>query len=199
MSDHYYSEKPQSKQITSTIQCTLNDRPYTFTASTGVFSKKGIDFGSKLLIETFVAPGLSGDLLDLGCGYGPIGIALAKSYPNRTVTMIDINERAVALAKQNAQKNGVHNVSISQSDGFTHVNQHDYAAIITNPPIRTGKQFIYQLFNESINYLQTDGELWIVIQKKQGAPSLIVHLQKKYRSVEVVNRKKGYQIIKAIK
>src|SRR5690625_671450 len=109
MTDHYYSKHPQSENITETKRVTLRNESFTFTTGTGVFSKKGIDFGTGLLIENFQAPEIDGDLLDLGCGYGPIGITLARIYKDRTVMMIDVNERAITLAKQNAKQNDVSN------------------------------------------------------------------------------------------
>src|SRR5690625_199267 len=112
MSDHYYSNNPQSPLVTETHEYVLKNHTFTFTTGTGVFSKKGIDFGSKLLINTFSVPSVEGDILDLGCGYGPIGISLAHHYEDRQIVMVDINERAVSLAKQNAEQNKVHNVTI---------------------------------------------------------------------------------------
>lgn len=198
MSDHYYSKQPQSETKTSLISCRLKNHDFTFMAGSGVFSKKGIDFGSRLLIETFTAPKVAGDFLDLGCGYGPIGIAIATFYDERHVFMADINERAVHLAKQNAQRHNVSNVSIFQSDGFEHIQNQSFAAILTNPPIRAGKKVIQAFFEQSVTYLVDGGELWVVVQKKQGAPSVITFLSTLFTEVEVVEKKKGYYIIRAI-
>lgn len=199
MSDHYYSERPQSEAITETKQVFLLGQSFTFKMSTGVFSKKGIDFGTRLLIESFEVPEVEGDILDLGCGYGPIGMTLAYQNPDRNVFMVDINERAVSLAEENARTNNVANVKIKQSDGFLNVDKQLFAAIVTNPPIRAGKKVIYDFFKTSLSYLKMDGELWIVIQKKQGAPSTIEYLTSIYEEVETVTRKKGYYIIRARK
>lgn len=199
MSDHYYSEQPQSPHALKTLTITLKNHDLTFTTDSGVFSKDRIDFGTRLLIETFSSDKAQGDLLDLGCGYGPIGITLAKDYPNRHITLIDVNERAVMLAKKNASQNNVSNVEVLQSDGFSNLTNKKFAAIITNPPIRAGKKLIYALFAKSIEHLQENGSLWIVIQKKQGAPSAIKYLKSIYSKVEVKARKKGYFIICAYK
>ena len=198
MSDHYYSKHPQSKNITETKHVMIQNEAFTFTTGTGVFAKKGIDFGTRLLIENFRLPEIEGDLLDLGCGYGPIGITLARFYNERTIMMVDVNERAVSLAQLNAEQNDVSNVEIKQSDGFQNVINKRFAAIVTNPPIRAGKKLIYHLFKKSITYLPPNGELWIVIQKKQGAPSAITFLSSIFELVETVVRKKGYYVIRAI-
>ena len=110
MTEHYYSENPQSESKPMSWKYCLRGRDYQFVSDVGVFSKREVDFGTRLLIETFEEPNVSGDFLDLGCGYGPIGIALADHFPNRIVYMVDINERAVKLAKQNAETNRVDNV-----------------------------------------------------------------------------------------
>lgn len=199
MSDHYYSKSPQSNKVTQAWEFTLRDNLFTFTSSTGVFSKRTVDFGTQLLVEAFVEPGVSGELLDLGCGYGPIGLALARELPKRKVVMVDVNDRAVSLAQKNAQKNAVTNVEIKQSDGFQNVSGDSFSAVITNPPIRAGKELIYSFFKESVDRLTVGGELWIVIQKKQGAPSTLKYLSTIFGEVDIVDREKGYFIIRAKK
>lgn len=199
MSDHYYSKHPQSKEHTETNEYVLNGRAYTFTTGAGVFSKKGIDFGSRLLIETFVEPDVKGNILDLGCGYGPIGLSLANQFKTRKITMVDINERAVLYAKKNAQTNQIENVQIVESDQFTNIDDQQFAAVVTNPPIRAGKKVIQAMFEKSHSHLMDHGELWVVVQKKQGAPSVITFLESVFTNVEVVTRKKGYYIIRAVK
>ncbi len=200
MSEHYYSEKPITEEKSHQWKTKINGRELTFTSVSGVFSKNELDFGSRLLCEQFISPEINGDLLDLGCGYGPIGISLAKDNPERQIDMVDINERAVKYAEKNLDENNVQNAHVFVSDGFSQVDESKlYAAIITNPPIRVGKQFIYRLFEKSREYLLAKGELWIVIQKKQGAASAIKYLKTIFESVEVVEKKKGYFIIRSIK
>lgn len=195
MTDHYYSKKPQAEHSIKKFTYTLRSHRLTFTTDASVFSRNKIDFGSQLLIETFTMNDIAGDILDLGCGYGPIGISLAKDFPDRHVVLIDINERAVTLAKQNAEQNEVKNVEVFQSDGFSNLANRKFATIITNPPIRAGKKLIYSLFAKSKEQLHLKGTLWIVIQKKQGALSAIKYLEGLYDKVEVKTRKKGYFII----
>jgi len=197
MTDHYYSKNPQSKKIPVELTCMLKGNEFRLLASAGVFSKNNIDFGTRTLIDAFRLPNADGNVLDLGCGYGAIGLAMAKAYPDRFITMADVNERAVELAKENAARNNVVNVDIYQSDGFKQVPSKKFAAILTNPPIRAGKQVIYKWFEESANYLAKDGELWIVVQKKQGAPSMKTFLSGIFREVETVTHEKGYHIFRA--
>ncbi|WP_099156805.1 class I SAM-dependent methyltransferase [Virgibacillus ndiopensis] len=198
MTEHYFSQKPQSKSSPKTWKYQLKGNSYTFTSDYGVFSKNEVDFGSRLLIETFKEPNVNGDLLDLGCGYGPIGITLAKNYGNRNVILADVNERALGLAEHNAKLNHVKNVSFVKSDRFSNLMNHKFAAILTNPPIRAGKKVVHAMFEESKQALGEHGELWVVIQKKQGAPSAKEKLYDLFGNVEVVVRDKGYFILRAV-
>src|SRR5690625_3235908 len=199
LSDHYYSKQPHSQMKTDTIQVTLRHNDYTFTTGTGVFSKRRIDFGTKLLIESFQPPTIDGPFLDLGCGYGPIGIVLASMFSNRMITMVDINERAIELTKQNITINLIENARAYMSDGLANVAERNYATIITNPTNRVGKKIVYSLLESSYDHLQEGGQLWVVIQKKQGAPSMKTFLATLFKSVATVERQKGYHIICATK
>lgn len=199
LTDHYFSRKPTVASEPQFWTFSLVGITFKFKTDSGVFSKKEVDFGSRLLIEQFKEADIKGNILDVGCGYGPIGLALAKKYENRHVELIDINIRAVELAKENAISNGVDNVQVYQSDLFEHVQKRSYASIVTNPPIRAGKKVVFQIYEESFQYLADKGELWVVIQKKQGAPSTIEKLQTLFSEVEIIAREKGYFIIKAKK
>ncbi|WP_085993694.1 class I SAM-dependent methyltransferase [Oceanobacillus senegalensis] len=197
MTEHYFSEQPHSKSSPKTWKYHLRSNELTFTSDVGVFSKNEVDYGSRLLIETFREPKVSGDFLDLGCGYGPIGLALAKSFQNRTIIMVDVNSRALDLAKQNAKQNQLMNTEIIKSDGFLSVEGRLFAAILTNPPIRAGKKVVHKMLEDSKEALLPDGELWVVIQKKQGAPSAKLKLEALFNEVEIMARDKGYYIIRA--
>lgn len=199
MSDHYYSQKPHSELKTETIHCTLRNQSFSFITGSGVFSKKGVDFGTKLLIEAFEEPSVEGAFLDLGCGYGPIGITLANTFKHRSVIMVDVNERAVSLAQENIELNKIENAEVFISDGFQNIEGKQFAAIITNPPIRAGKKVVYGMIEESVNHLKGEGELWVVVQKKQGAPSMITFLKTLFPFVDIKSRKKGYHVIRAVK
>lgn len=200
MSEHYYSNKPQTNSKPRQWKFTLLGNAFVFETDTGVFSKSEVDFGSRVLIDVFEMPNIAGDILDVGCGYGPIGLSIAKVYPDRNVLMMDINTRAVALSQKNAQLNGIQNVRIFESDGLSAVAaKTKVAAILTNPPIRAGKDTVFKFYDGAYQLLEEDGELWIVIQKKQGAPSTISHLEETFSEVNVVEKKKGYWIIRAKK
>lgn len=195
--EHYYSKNPQSTFVTETWEYSLNDIFFTFTSGSGVFSKGRIDFGSELLIKSFQMPSVEGGILDFGCGYGAIGIILAKIYPNRNINMIDINERAIELTNKNIEQNNVINAQVIHSDGITSLSdQEKFAAIVMNPPIRTGKVKMYELFAQGRHMLLPDGEMWIVIQKKQGAVSAKNYLSEIFSDVAIINRKKGYLILR---
>ena len=199
MADHYYTDNPSVESNRQTFEYILNGTKFTFVTDAGVFSKKEIDFGSRLLIETFESPGIEGGILDVGCGYGPIGISIAKRYNDKNITMIDVNERALQLASENAMRNDVQNVTILKSYIYENVQNNKYAAILSNPPIRAGKKVVHEILEKAYDRLVSNGELWIVIQKKQGAPSAIDKLNEVFEEVEVVLKKKGYYIIKAKK
>ncbi|WP_096202158.1 class I SAM-dependent methyltransferase [Bacillus sp. FJAT-45350] len=199
MSEHYYTDKPTVESNEHTFPFELRGKRFMFTSDSGVFSKKEIDFGSKLLIEKFTFPEREGDILDVGCGYGPIGISLANEDKERTVWMIDVNERALQLSKKNASANQVTNIVIEKSDLLSNITKNDFTSIVTNPPIRAGKQVVHELYEQAYEHLKIEGELWVVIQKKQGAPSTIEKLETMFQEVEVVEKKKGYFIIKAKK
>lgn len=199
MTDHYYSHNPDVESNPQTIAFELRGHGFRFKTDQGVFSKKEVDFGSRVLIETFELPDVTGPLLDVGCGYGPIGLSLAKDNDDRKVHMIDVNERALSLAKENARENKVQNVTIYQSDRFTNVVETEFAAILTNPPIRAGKETVHSILETSYDYLKENGELWVVIQKKQGAPSAMDKMEELFSNVEIAARRKGYYILKSVK
>lgn len=199
MSEHYYTRNPVTESDPVYWDTYLRNQPFRFKADQGVFSKKSVDFGSRLLIDTIEIPDQLGPLLDVGCGYGPIGLAMAKEFPDRPVHMVDVNLRALDLAKTNAVINNIDNVLIYESDGFEAVKEKEFIAIFTNPPIRAGKKVVYRIFEDSYHHLRMGGELWVVIQKKQGAPSAKVKLEEIFEEVEIVTKKKGYYIFKAKK
>lgn len=199
MSEHYFSQQPQSKSSPKTWSYQLKGKEYTFTSDYGVFSKNEIDYGSRLLITQFIESKVSGSVLDLGCGYGPIGITIANTYPNRKIVFADVNERALRLAEQNAVENKIQNVEFVKSDRFVNLADYTFASIVTNPPIRAGKKVVHAMIEESRSALDMNGELWVVIQKKQGAPSAKGKLMDLFGNVEVVARDKGYFLLKAVK
>lgn len=195
--EHYYTENPNTPHsIGKTTYC-INGINLEFITDSGVFSKKRVDYGSDVLIQNL--PPISGQVLDLGCGYGPIGISIAKLNSSAAVTMVDINNRAVDLANQNINLNGIDNATAIQSDGFDKITNCMYDVIVTNPPIRTGKKIIYGLFEKSIKHLHLGGNFYVVIQKKQGAKSAMDKLESIYGNCEAIEKKGGYWVLKSIK
>ena len=200
MADHYFTNKPNAESEQSAWTYKLRGHTFKFVTDLGVFSKKTVDFGSRLLIETInLDKMIEGDILDVGCGYGPIGLSLAKEATKRTVEMVDINERALGLAKQNASNNRIDNAKIHPSDIYQQVEADSYAAILSNPPIRAGKKVVHEILTGSFARLKSQGTLIIVIQKKQGAPSAKGKMEETFGNAEVIAKDKGYWIIQSFK
>lgn len=198
MSQHYYSQQPEARHDRRSIDTVLRGKSLRFTSDAGVFSKGDIDHGSRVLIEAMEIPD-GVQVLDVGCGYGPIGISAALLTPKGHVTMIDINSRAVELARENAQHNGIRNVTVMESDVLSAVKGRTFDVVLTNPPIRAGKAVVHEIFEQAHAHLHEGGSLWIVIQKKQGAPSAAAKLESLFSDVEEVGKDKGYRIIRAKK
>ena len=191
---HYFTND-YVKSNKKEINVIVNDTNLHFIVDNGVFSKKGLDFGTRTLLENIDLTQIKGDILDFGCGYGPIGIYL-KKQTNANIDMIDINERALALAKENAKLNDV-KVHIFKSNIYDNITK-KYDAIVTNPPIRVGKKILYDIIFNSQNYLKENGTLWLVINKNSGAKSLIKDMQPQF-AVTVVKKNKGFYILCAKK
>lgn len=189
---YYFSNDKTLKSEIQEKKVIINNTPFSFYTDNGVFSKKGLDFGTRSLLESI--PILSGDILDLGCGYGPIGIYIAK-ITTSNVDMIDVNERSIDLAKKNAKLNNV-KANIFVSNGYSNITK-KYDYIVTNPPIRVGKKILYNLLFEARNYLKENGKLYLVVSKNQGAKSLLEDLKEEYE-VKLLNKNKGFYIIEAI-
>lgn len=194
--EHYYTHNPQTPHDIKAIHFSVKDVKMELLTDAGVFSKDKVDYGSEVMIRAL--PALSGNVLDLGCGYGVIGISIALLNPDTNVLMADINERAAGLARLNIEKNNVKNASVCISDGFTDIDG-TFSAIVSNPPIRVGKNVIYPLFEQSIDYLAPGGSLYLVIQKKQGAKSAADKLMSVYGNCEVIDKQGGYWILKSTK
>ncbi|MBC1358872.1 class I SAM-dependent methyltransferase [Listeria booriae] len=196
---HYYTKNSDLDHNRKTWSFELRGSSIQFISDAGVFSKTTVDFGSRLLIESFEATSPDGKFLDVGCGYGPIGLAFAKSYPEAQVDMVDVNDRALELSAENAKKNGLENVRVFESSVYDAVVDCDYTDIISNPPIRAGKKIVHEILSGSFKHLQTGGSLWIVIQKKQGGPSAAAKMEEVFGNVEVVAKDKGYFIYRSVK
>ena len=191
MPEYYYTHTPNSEHEERHFTSVFMGKTLAFETDAGVFSKQHIDPGSEILCKSL--PELHGRVLDMGCGWGAIGVLLARLCPDAQITMADINERAVALAARNARQNGV-SAETLVSDGYENIAP-SFDAIVTNPPIRAGKQTVYRILDEAKTRLAPGGRLFLVIRKEQGAPSAQTHLQGVYSRVELLARKKGYWIL----
>ena len=191
MGQYFDNQKLPSKIIKT--ECLVLGNKFVFYTDNGVFSKDGLDFGSRLLLETIPLEEVGGKVLDMGCGYGVFGIVLGKVL-SCTVDMVDVNLRALHLAKMNVSENHCDHISVFESDVYQNVHS-KYSCIITNPPIRAGKKVVYDIVMKARDYLEKDGHLFLVIRKEQGAKSLIIDLEKEY-SVEVLAKKKGFFVLK---
>lgn len=199
MANHYYTENPDLAHDLEQWSFELRGKKFQFLTDSGVFSRNTVDFGSRVLIDAFEWEELpKGRLLDVGCGYGPIGLTLA-AISGRTVEMIDVNQRAVALAQENAQKNQIENVDIHASNIYADIHETQYAAILSNPPIRAGKKVVHEILSEAYPLLVVGGTLTVVVQKKQGAPSAEKKMAEVFGNVEIVTKDKGYYILKSVK
>lgn len=193
--DHYFTSEPGSAHDRSTVRYPLPHRVLEFATDAGVFSRDAVDEGSAAMIS--LLPPLSGRLLDLGCGYGVIGLTLSEMNPGLTAVMADVNRRALGLARDNAENLGI-SAEIIESDGFSAV-EGVFDVIVTNPPIRAGKAVYYPWFDLAPSYLKEGGAFYCVVQKKQGAPSVVKALNASFGSCRVLGKPGGYWIIEAIK
>ena len=188
----YFENTDLPSKIVKTEAFVLGNK-FIFCTDNGVFSKDGLDFGSRLLLESIPLEEVGGKVLDMGCGYGVLGIVLNKIL-SCEVDMVDVNLRALHLCDLNIKENKCTDIKAFESNCYEKINS-KYSCIITNPPIRAGKKIVYEMVMNAKNYLEEKGNLFLVIRKEQGAKSLIVDLKEIY-NVEILNKKKGFFIIK---
>jgi len=199
MMSHYFTNDENQKSNEQEFQTGILGQKFKFITDIGVFSKGELDDASRFLIET-VAPVLpKGDVLDVGCGYGAIGISLASLNPELTVHMVDINLRATNLALRNAENNGISNIQIYESDLYQQVEKKDFTTIVSNPPIRAGKKVVHDILAGAFDYLIEGGTLTIVIGKQHGAASAEKKMEEVFGNVERLDRKKGFWILQSTK
>lgn len=194
MPDHYYTQTPTSAHKPGQVDFLWRGAKLVFETDSGVFSRTEIDKGTEILLNALPEE-LTGSLLDMGCGYGVIGVTLGKRYPGLSVVMSDVNERAVELSRRNAQRNGVP-ARVMQSDGYADVPFQRMDWIVQNSPIRAGKSVIYAMFAEGARRLEPSGELWLVIRKQQGAESAVRYLKTLFGRVEAVSKKGGFWVLR---
>ncbi len=195
---HYYDFDPSLQSKPKQINAYIGNEKLSFLTDIGVFSKNEIDFGSYLLILELLKQPSVETLLDVGCGYGVIGLTLSYFKKCQQVDLIDVNPRAIELTLKNAKNFHLSNAEVYLSDGFTNVKK-IFDTIVMNPPIRAGKKVIYSMFLDAFYHLKHQGELWIVIKKDLGALSAQKKLLEIFKQVRVVLKHKGYWILQATK
>ena len=196
----YYAENPTSQHDEHVVDYRVNDIDLKFTTDAGVFSKMRVDYGSGVLIKKMADVNFpSNNILDVGTGYGPLGLFAAKFWPTQTVEMVDVNQRGLDLAKKNAELNHIDNVAIFVSDVYSNITpEKKYGLIVTNPPIRAGKTVVSNILSGAKSHLVSDGVLLLVIQKKQGEPSARKLLTKTFGNCTILKRDKGYYVLQAV-
>lgn len=192
--EHYFINSQNLKENIKKIDAQVNNINFSFYTDNGVFNKKGLDYGTRILLENINLSNKK-SFLDVGCGCGPIGLYIGKSSSNNKVDMIDVNEKAISLTKKSIELNKINNINVYLSNIYENVNS-KYDAIITNPPIHAGKRVVYDIISNAKDYLNKNGELWIVIRKDHGAKSLIKDFSNIY-DFEIVKKDNGFYILKA--
>lgn len=191
---HYFTNEENLKSEIEKVIAEINGIPFYFYTDNGVFSKGELDFGTELLLKNFKYDNPNNKtLLDIGCGCGPIGIY--ASHLGFAVDMSDVNKRAIHLSKMSLKEQNL-NANVFESDAYKNItNKYDY--IVSNPPIRVGKEKLYEIVMNAKEHLKNGGSLWIVVRKQQGAESMVRDMKNAYKIVEVIAKKKGFFIIKA--
>ncbi|WP_270233744.1 class I SAM-dependent methyltransferase [Lactococcus garvieae] len=192
----YYEDNRDLAHDVQELSVELLGLSLHFLTDAGVFSKNAIDYGSRVLLDNFQPEGAK-TLLDVGCGYGTLALTLAKKYGLKA-TLVDVNSRALDLAKKNADKNNIEVNDIFLSNIYDNV-EGKFDAIISNPPIRAGKEVVHTILSDAYEHLNDDGHLTIVIQKKQGAPSAQKKMKDVFGNSEIVAKDKGYYILRSYK
>jgi 16S rRNA (guanine1207-N2)-methyltransferase len=197
VAEQYFSRRPSAAHRALEFTAVLRGRPFTFHTDSAVFSRREVDVGTRLLIESLaVRPAES--LLDLGCGYGPIGVALAATVDGARIVMTDVNRRAVALSRKNADANRVR-VDVREGELFAPVDGLAFHHIASNPPIRAGKTVVHGIVEGAPAHLRDGGSLWLVARTAQGAPSLTKKMADVFGNAEVVSRGGGFRVLRAVR
>jgi 16S rRNA (guanine1207-N2)-methyltransferase len=198
--EHYFSEHPKSQFIKEKFQIEILGEKFVINSGSGLFSLKELDFGTKLLIDNAKIPSEDSEILDLGCGYGIIGIAIKKRHPKSRVTMSDVNERAVRLSKQNCEENNAE-CTVLKSDIFSNPELHHkkFDVILTNPPFSAGKKTCIEIIRQSHEHLNNNGLLQLVAPHNKGGESLKNIMLLTFNNVGELEKKRGYRVYISVK
>ncbi|MCQ2786865.1 MAG: methyltransferase [Bacilli bacterium] len=199
MVSHYFTKDPVTPSKERTITYKINGSTYNLVTDTNVLAKNGIDQGTMILLKIIIQEINTGKVLDIGCGYGVIGLTLASLIPDIQVVCSDINLRAVNLTIRNARALELSKrVTSLQSNLYENI-EGNFDYVVTNPPIRAGKKVLDEIYTGAYQRLNTGGSLYLVVRRKQGAESTVSRLKEIYSHVDVLNKDKGYWVIKATK
>ena len=190
---HYYTDNKDLPSLRREFDYYFDNESFRFTTDNGVFSKGGVDYGSYILLKSIHGLALGKRVLDLGCGYGPIGIILKRFQPETEIEMVDVNSRAVELAELNCRNNKT-DIKVHLCDDILTLDGR-FDTVVLNPPIRAGKEVIYGLYAKAKEKLNENGHLYIVVRKKQGALSHKKELETLFKEVAVIASDSGYLVI----
>jgi 16S rRNA (guanine1207-N2)-methyltransferase len=196
--EHYYAAAPKSEAHPGIIQTHLRGRSFKFLTAASVFSKKRIDLGTRLLIETMHLPE-TGSTLDVGCGYGPVGIAAATFNPRLTVVMTDVNTRAVHLARRNLELNRVKNAEVRHGALYQPVTDLRFNCVLSNPPVSAGMQTVKAIITQAPTVMAENAAFQLVIRSKIGAKTLPHLFTETFGNCQILARKSGYRVLMAEK
>lgn len=197
---HYFSEKPDTISKRKDIFLNFLNKDFIFTTDNGIFSKNHVDLGTLILLKEIIKNYSNKDfsVLDIGCGYGVVGTIIKTFYPTCTITLSDINERALDLSSVNLEKNNINKFNITKSNLYENISD-TFDLIISNPPIRAGKKLIFELYQKSYEHLNENGVFFCVIMTKHGAKSTEKELKNIFQEVNCLNICEGYRVYMATK
>ena len=193
-SNHYYAAHPKSKLKLGIIRTNLRGKSFEFLTASGVFSKKRLDLGTRLLVESMVLPE-EGSVLDVGCGYGAVGIAAAVFNPNLRVVLVDVNERAIWLAKQNIEVNRVGTAEVRQGHLYEPVSGLSFNSVLSNPPVSAGLETVKAIITGAPKHMISKALFQMVVRSKVGGKRLCNILEEAFGNVGVLARKSGYRVL----
>ena len=205
---HYFSEKQEVKSDRKIIKYEIENKKFEFVTDNGVFSKTKVDFGTDVMLKVFLRENLDKksqkfDILDIGCGYGVVSVVMKAFFKKIKTTSSDVNERALELTIENLLKNEIikdehDNFEVRKSFVFDNISE-KFDVILSNPPIRAGKQTIFQIYEQSFEHLNENGEFYCVIQTKHGAKSTQRKLEEVFGNCETLEINAGYRIFRSVK
>ena len=205
---HYFSEKQEVKSDKKIIKYEIENKKFEFVTDNGVFSKTKVDFGTDVMLKVFLRENMSKknqkfDVLDIGCGYGVVSVVVKAFFQKIKTVSSDVNERALELTTENLLKNEVvkdenDEFEVRKSFAFDSISE-KFDVILSNPPIRAGKQTIFQIYEKSFEHLNENGEFYCVIQTKHGAKSTQKKLEEIFGNCETLEINAGYRIFRSVK